>query len=183
MSVLQALASSQFISVWEQPAIHFPYKFQLATVHLHPSLKPSHPSSSEVSWPAAENRPFLYECIIGHWWTNRHSLSLPDLGKKILNILPDVHVGQHNPHIIYNVLNIKNNGFFQLVFWQMMIAVHFIWEASKTSLSKYANRKLWALAPDPPWKRLPLYSVTVKLCMHLLDGIQLHSSFPPPFFL
>ena len=95
-----------------------------------PSFKSSHPSSSEVSWPAAEKRLFLYECIIGHWWTNRHSLSLPDLGKKFLTILPDVHVSQHNLHIIYKVLNVKNNGSFQLTSWQMMIAVHFMWEAS-----------------------------------------------------
>lgn len=96
-----------------------------------PSFKSSHPSFSEVSYPAAEKRSLLYECIIGHWWTNRHSLSLPDLGKKFLTILPHVHVGQHNLLIIYKVLNIKNNGSFQLASWQMMIAVHFTCEASR----------------------------------------------------
>jgi hypothetical protein len=68
-------------------------------------------------------------------------------GKKSLTIIPDVHVGQHNLHIIYKVLNIKNNGSFQLASWQMMIAVHFIWEAS-TDFSQYnCKQKTVSIGP------------------------------------
>lgn len=145
-------------------------------------FKSSHPSSSKVNCPEAEKKCFLYECIIGHWWRNRHSLSLTWPRKKFLNIFPEVHVSQYNLHIIYKVLNIKNNGSFQLASWQMMIAVHFM-RSQHRLLPVKLQRENCEYWPQIQLEKGCYYTpLQLKLCMYHLDGIQSHITFPSLLF-